>query len=370
MRIVQWAFPYLPTMGGREIFIQRISRSLLERGHDVQVIAPPAGVAEFIAPEVVEPDEFPVLRHNVRMILLSKNEQLITQAREDLLHDLARINPEIIHLHNNGPEVVILRDALRSANLKPKLVYTHHGLSEDTTFWRYTLSMVSMIVAVSQYSGDELKISNPEISHKLITINNGVPIPIKTSPIDSRLTSIFAFGRLSEEKGFNILLDAWSMLRPTPEGLALTIAGDGLAAGELKAQVKSLGLEGVVEFTGWESQDQVRKRIEAARLVVIPSIWNEPFGLAAAEAQAQARPVIASDVGGLREIVQDQSTGILVSPEDPRKLSAALNSVVHDIHALQSMGQHGHSRMRNLFNWEKCVSQYEDLYSELMFTDA
>lgn len=370
MRVLQWAFPYLPTMGGREVFIQRMARTLMARGHHVHVIAPPPAPTEVIAPDYVEEEEFPILRYDAQRMLFSKNPQAMFLLREALISELEHIDPKIMHIHNAGPEVVVLRDALRAARLHPKIIYTQHGLTDDSVIGRHALSMASAVVAVSHHVNDSLLNTHPSISHKLTTIHNGVPIPATTTPVNHESKSVLAFGRLCEEKGFHVLLDAWSQLLRVHDDFILTIAGDGPSAHALARQARDLGINEAVEFTGWCSQQQIHELIDAARIVVMPSIWEEPFGLSAAEAQAQGRPVIASDVGGLSKIIQHQRTGLLVPPHDSDALYIALRNLIADVDTLRSMGEQGQLRAAEKFNWEKCIDEYERLYLELAHQDG
>jgi len=130
-----------------------------------------------------------------------------------------------------------------------------------------------------------------------------------------------AAGRLVWAKGFQLLLDAWQRADPP---LPLVIAGDGPARAALEAQAieRGLGPERV-RFTGWLGRPAIEGLLDGAQLAVMPSLWAEPFGIAGLEAQARGVPVVAFDVGGVRDWLSDEH-GWLVPPNDPHALADAL----------------------------------------------
>jgi glycosyltransferase involved in cell wall biosynthesis len=102
--------------------------------------------------------------------------------------------------------------------------------------------------------------------------------------------------------------------------------------------------------------------INTSSLVVVPSRWDEPFGLVALEAALMARPVIAARAGGLVEVVEDGVTGLLVDKESPGQLAEAVIRLLRDPIAADRMGAAGRDLARELFGWERCVDEYEQLY--------
>ncbi|MGF1634554.1 MAG: glycosyltransferase [Phycisphaerae bacterium] len=121
-------------------------------------------------------------------------------------------------------------------------------------------------------------------------------------------------GRISPEKGLDVLLEAARI-----SGLPVKIAGDPSAMPQLAAQASPS-----VQFVGKLGRGEVGPFLNGARFLVVPSVWYEAFGIVAAEAMARLRPVIASDIGGLPEVVQHERTGLLVPPNDAAALAAAM----------------------------------------------
>jgi glycosyltransferase involved in cell wall biosynthesis len=141
--------------------------------------------------------------------------------------------------------------------------------------------------------------------------------------------------------------------------VTLDLAGRGPLAPALKAYARELGLGDAVRFLGFVSP--IEAAIEDAAVVVVPSL-GEGFGMVALEAMERARPVIASAVGGLPEIVADGETGIVVSPADAEALADAIVSLAADLPRAAAMGSAGRSRALAEFTPERCVERVEELY--------
>ena len=166
-------------------------------------------------------------------------------------------------------------------------------------------------------------------------------------------------GRLIPIKGHDVLLGALAVARAHVPGLALEIAGEGQLEPELRATVARLGLDDAVTFLGRVAP--VAPVLERAEIVVVPS-FGEGFGLVALEAMERGRPVIASAVGGLSEIVDDGRTGILVPSGDVDALAEAIVELARDPARAAAMGAAGRARALDEFSQERCTERIEALY--------
>jgi glycosyltransferase involved in cell wall biosynthesis len=146
---------------------------------------------------------------------------------------------------------------------------------------------------------------------------------IGVDPDAARSGAIFV-GRLTRQKGVHDLLDAIAILRRQGRPLDLTIVGDGPERANLKARAMALGLN--VTFTGFVAPEQVASHLRDKRVFVLPS-HEEGLGLAVAEALTQGVPVVATASGGVPDLMVDPEAGILVPPDQPADLSAAIRAV-------------------------------------------
>lgn len=157
---------------------------------------------------------------------------------------------------------------------------------------------------------------------------------------------IFCAARLRQEKGVHVLLEAVATL----PHLRVTIAGDGQERAALEAQAHRLGLADRVTFTGWLGVEAVAAQVKRSAVVVVPSIWPEPFGLVGIEAMAHARPVVAFDVGGIKEWLVPGETGLLVPPGDVTELRHALALLTKNHGLAMQLGQRARSVAERRFS--------------------
>ncbi|MGE5501593.1 MAG: glycosyltransferase, partial [Ignavibacteriales bacterium] len=173
---------------------------------------------------------------------------------------------------------------------------------------------------------------------------------------------LVAVGRLHPVKGFDVLIDAFALVRQAHPDARLSIVGDGEQREPLRRQIAARGLEGAVDMPGALTPDAVRERLHAAGLFVLPSL-SEGMSLALLEAMACGLPVVASAVGGVNEVVRPD-VGILVPPHDPRALADAILQAVDDEARLRSMGAAARRRAEAL-SWDEADAAYETLFTGL-----
>jgi len=171
--------------------------------------------------------------------------------------------------------------------------------------------------------------------------------------------------RLDPQKGHAYLLRAWRQVTAALPEARLLVVGDGSLRGELQQQTRDLGLENSVIFTG--RRKDVPRLMAALDVVALPSLW-EGFGLVLLEAMAVARPIVASRVSAIPEIVADGETGLLVPPRDVNALAAALIELLRDHQQAAEMGRRGQERLEQEFTVERMVAQTEAVYEQEAIT--
>ncbi len=172
------------------------------------------------------------------------------------------------------------------------------------------------------------------------------PAQSLTPPQDPYL--IFCAARLRHEKGMHLLVEALAAL---PHA-RLVVAGDGPERASLEAQAGRNGLAGRVTFTGWIGPSEIARHMAQAAIVVVPSIWPEPFGMVGIEAMACGRPVVAFDVGGIREWLFPGETGLLAPPADVAGLRQSLAQLLDNQETAARMGRWGRAVAEQRFTTE------------------
>ena len=165
-------------------------------------------------------------------------------------------------------------------------------------------------------------------------------------------------GRLVSEKGADVLIRAMEQL----PGIKCKIVGSGSELSNLREQARNMNN---VEFMGWQTSEQLWDLYRGARAVVVPSLWYEVFGLVALEAMACGTPVIASDIGGLPEVVQDGVTGRLFPAGDVQALAQCIADLVQHPDQAEQYSQAALDRVKQEHNpnlhYNRIMQAYRDV---------
>ena len=254
----------------------------------------------------------------------------------------------------------------------PVIVHTqHHPLDEDS-FVRRVLETVldhrtTRLVAISDTVAEQVKRAHRLPAHRVTRIYNGAETsvfePIAPLSADRPGTRIAVVGRLEPEKGHATLFQALPTIRDSVPDVTIEVSGTGALETSLRTLTNTLGIAGHVTFHGeiLNTQDAYAQ----SDVVAVPSRL-EGFGLVAAEAMAAARPVVASRVGGLPEIITDGETGVLVPPDDPAALAEALLALLTNPTRARTMGLAARQRALDLFSAERMSHEYRELFRDLL----
>lgn len=203
----------------------------------------------------------------------------------------------------------------------------HATVQSRLPTWRGMWDAVDLFVATSAHVRDVYAASGLP-ADRIVVRPNIVPLtrPVGVGRRDR--TGFLYAGRLEDAKGVRVLLDAALRCRDDSGLDTVLIAGGGPLADELSAHPAVAA--GAVELLGRLTYDETRRHMATVRAVVVPSLWQEPFGRVCVEAQALGTPVIASAVGGMPDLVADGRTGLLVPPGDAGALRSALRRLQDD----------------------------------------
>lgn len=197
-------------------------------------------------------------------------------------------------------------------------------------------------ICPSRYGLDWLLRMSVDPSRATCIPNPGPEVYPEAPDAETTEPRILFLGRLVPNKGCDVLVRAMEFL---PADARLDIVGDGPERGALEAAALRSGAGDRIRFHGWLPAAGTRERLCSSRVLAVPSLWPEPFGLVALEAAAAGRPVVASAVGGLRDTVEDGSNGRLVPAGDVRAMAEALAGYLRDPGLAHLHGERGRTRV-------------------------
>lgn len=252
---------------------------------------------------------------------------------------------------------------------------THHELGEWQKWHQILLSRFVFFRAVKDLCCSRAVEKNITRQLKLRVVDcqviyNGIPVvdvvvSQGSQEVRKEAYVVGAVGRLDDEvKGFSYLLEAIFLLsREQSFKLILKIAGDGRDKGFLEKRARELGIENQVIFLG--DQGNILNLMASFDLLVLPSL-SEGLGMVLLEAMAVSKPVVATRVGGIPEVVVEGETGLLVHARDPKALADAILFIKDHPMEAQEMGRKGRKRVEEYFSINKTVAEYEKLYDEII----
>jgi len=325
---------------------------------------------------------------------------------EKVLKALAQECPDLVHVHGGGdPEL------LRAVCRRVPTVRTVHSQSflcpgESKTFWRigkccplafgprclanayreqcatrHPARLLSRyrecgrnlrdarefarLIVCSEHMRSELCLNGvPRNRLELVSL---FPACLPTGDLVPALTpsprTVLFVGRLVRPKGWELLVEALAASRGAWQ---LVIAGEGPDAEALRQCVRRLGVSARVRLEGFREGASLSACYAAADLVVVPSLWPEPFGMVGVEAMAHGKPVVAFDVGGISEWLSHGETGLLVPPGELTGLTAAIEDLLASPERRREMGRAGLAQCRAQFTEERHYGLLKAVYEAVL----
>lgn len=357
--------------GGTERVVWELATRLSPERWDVRVwLAPSPGVDELAS--ALERRGLPVAR------------QAEVDSRWDwpgmwrTWRNLARSGVDLVHVHHVWPAADRYVAPLADAAGIPHLVVTEHieGRSHSPAqrrLKRRELERADVVTAVSGAVADSLVRDYGVDRARVRVVPNGADLPDedREAPVARRLRERWGAalgrplwvcaGRLEEQKGQDVLIEALAALRARGLDFVAVLAGEGSCRAALEARARERGLAESVRFPG--QVEDLGPLLAAADAVALPSRW-EGLPLVLLEALARGRPVVASAVGGVTEVAADGEHARLVPPGDAGALAAALEELHRGGDAVVRMARRGAARVRETYTWPRVVEAFEAVYDE------
>jgi len=362
-----------PEFAGTERYMLDLGCALSDLGVDAKIACPPSSpLAERARAEGLTVIPIP----NAGMINRPAVKVLTEMFRDGQL--------DIVHA-NNGRTSLASALAVRKAR-KGRFVATQHFLDPEHAghtgvksaifhaAHKWVSRYMAHCVAISEAARAGVLRRGEAPEQKVTTILNGIrPLdPQKLTPpaqiraelgIAPEAPLIVCAARLEREKDVQSLITAMSEVKAAFPDVRCVVAGQGAQQEMLTAQIQEAGLQGTVQLLGFRKDAQAL--IQAGDIFVLPSL-AEPFGLVILEAMSLGRPVIATDAGGPREIVEQGVTGLLVPPSDPPALAAAIQKLFADRQATERMGRRGQERFQSRFTAARMAQDMLAMYRRIL----
>jgi len=347
-------------MGGAERVVSNLADELVKMGHEVKIA--------YLTGEVLLPPK----SSEVELIPIGiSNAKDFVKAYIKLRSLVKKFKPDVVHSHMFHSN--IMSRLLRLTIKIPRLVNTVHNTNEGgvnrTIAYRVTDSLTDFTTNVSEEAVKEYIIKKAVKTGRISAIPNGIDTDVFHFNLKSRYSKreelnlrndkmILCVGSLTEQKDYPNLFSAIALLRESRQDFKVFIVGEGPLKDELSDKVKALDIKDYFSFLGKRSD--VNDLMSAADVYVMSSAW-EGFGLVVAEAMACERLVVATDCGGVGEVVG--SNGLLVEPKNSILLSEELNKALDLSEGERaSIGIAARQQIINNYSLEKNVRAYLNLY--------
>jgi len=294
--------------------------------------------------------------------------------------EVKKIKPGVIHVHGTALSPYLIYILFSSLHEYKKLITVYGLIGKEAKFRKnknrgpirflnvllekYALLKIPNIITESQYNKS---IISKMSKSKIFVIPGGIDFERiqKIGAIPSKKVDIFFVGRLSPEKGVDLLIKAISYIVKTFPHISVSIAGTGEQLLELTKLVQRLHLQNNIRFFGHISEEEKYQHYKACKLVVIPSRWDfSPLTIY--EAMACGKPIIASQQTN-SEVLKDGKTGLLFEEENVKDLADKILFLLQNEKIRRQMGEFALRRIRK-YDWSEIAKKYIEVYKEIIKT--
>lgn len=384
MKILHIASEYPPQkVFGLGRFVRDLAVEQARQGHEVHVVTNSMGGKDHVIVDRgvnVHRVNFPpppkpvgastmITQFNIQCIELVFADKICLDADVVNAHDwLTGLAAKIISQKIKAQFILFIHDIVVGKNLGKLDNESKYAGNAEYWFCREA----DKIICVSNHTREELIKTYGANPDKTFAIHNAVSKENFSAPDEKDLyffrkvlaeeneKIILYVGRLDKEKGIDILLDAFADFKKTLENLKLVIVGKGILEENLRKKAGELKVENAVQFTGYLSETVLNYVYHCSDVQVVPSLY-EPFGIVALEGMICSLPVIASNTGGLKEIIEDGKSGMYVKPGDSHSLAEALSKILTDPKQAKQIANEGYKRAEEIFSWKRVAERIEEI---------
>lgn len=351
------------TIGGAEIYVFRVLEHLY-RKFDFSIVAPH---------EMKYNDSFMtfVNRFEIAVFFYRRPFAFEPLSMYQFRHIITDNKPKLLHVNMNwigncAPELLV------ASEVKQNFIMTQHIVPVNIKIdfiRRWIISrnirQAKEVICVSKYTRDNIQNFLREPQHHLTVIHNGIDISGYKGRVMSVRSKIkfLTVARLTKQKGLEYLLRAIPAVIRNMQDVEFTIVGEGELRGELETLAKKLGISHIVTFVGFSNNIPVVLRESDA--FVLPSI-EEGLPLTILEAMATGVPVLATEVGGNKEIITNNVNGVLVPPRNVSALSDQIIRLATDREFRLRIGRVAQKEVTEKFTIGKMIARVEELYDRFL----
>ena len=379
--------------GGAEAFIAALRKGLILSGDEVRLLTSSAGsAADGEADDIAFGSENSAVQ-SVLQIYNPFAAACVTRTLKEFRPDVVVVNMFAHHLSpaalfplKDVPSVLLVSDYKTVCPIGSKLLpdyslCTHrqgtvclrkgctgllHWLRDRPRYFgiQRAVKSFSQIVTCSEWVKDVLQAN--DIASKTLLLPTPWPIdePVRQA---TQYPRFLFLGRLEREKGADVLLETVANWTNRPNNLKLCLVGRGSHRNQLEQLTRELNLEQQVEFVDWLDKQSLVSEIMKSWTLVVPSLWAEPLGLVAVEAVVRGVPVIASQDGGLAEIVEQNESGLLFPNGDQDGLRRCLEVIVNrEVFPSLTLSPEVVARKREQFALQPYVDRFRELLHEVV----
>jgi glycosyltransferase involved in cell wall biosynthesis len=360
------------SMGGGQVHVLMLAKYLNRQLFDIRVACEPNG---FLADELrkIEVDVLPVKMDN--RFRFSTLREVVSLVR--------RASFNVIHTHG-GTAGFWGRVAGIVSGHRPAFVHTYHGmhyLSKDSkcprwfkTIDRILLKYTSAVICVCSTDYKQGLMAGIVSKDKAILVPNGIEVQKFCGPkrreelraefdVDESTIVFGNIGRLHVQKGHEYLLQAFNSVARLYPKTALWLIGDGELRGELTRLTKAFGLTNKVRFLG--DRLDIPDLLAAIDVFVLPSLWEgQPISLI--EAMISRKPVIASSVDGVADILTEGVNGLLVPPKDSQALADVMGKLIEDSALRSDLAEHAHKTVADGYTATSMAAKVGEIYQDIV----